>query len=118
MKCFEGITVGDIGPKFGINSNDNGFLRFNGVRIPRRSMLMRHAKVLPNGEYVRPVRIKANYSTMMYVRSVMVMDQAIILAKACTVSIRYSCIRRQGEIRPGFGQSERLIYLFIQGRGG
>ena len=28
-----GITVGDIGPKFGYNGVDNGFLRFNYVCI-------------------------------------------------------------------------------------
>ena len=27
-----GITVGDIGPKMGMNSNDNGFLQLNHVR--------------------------------------------------------------------------------------
>jgi len=36
-----GITVGDIGPKFGYDTQDNGFLRFNNVRIPREQMLMR-----------------------------------------------------------------------------
>lgn len=43
---FSGITIGDIGPKLGINGNDNGFLIFNNYRIPRRHMLMRHAKVM------------------------------------------------------------------------
>ena len=28
-----GVTVGDIGPKFGYNGVDNGFLRFNYVCI-------------------------------------------------------------------------------------
>lgn len=39
-----GITVGDIGMKFGngaYNSMDNGVLRFDHVRIPRNQMLMR-----------------------------------------------------------------------------
>lgn len=39
-----GITVGDIGMKFGngaYNSMDNGVLRFDHVRIPRDQMLMR-----------------------------------------------------------------------------
>lgn len=39
-----GITVGDIGMKFGsgaYNSMDNGLLRFDNVRIPRDQMLMR-----------------------------------------------------------------------------
>jgi len=40
-----GITVGDIGMKFGnaaYNTMDNGVLRFDHVRIPRNQMLMRY----------------------------------------------------------------------------
>ncbi len=40
-----GIRVGDIGPKFGYNGVDNGFLSFNHVAVPRENMLMRFAKV-------------------------------------------------------------------------
>jgi acyl-CoA oxidase len=39
-----GVRVGDIGPKFGYNGVDNGFLSFNHVRVPREHMLMRFAK--------------------------------------------------------------------------
>lgn len=42
-----GIRVGDIGPKFGYNGVDNGFLSFNHVAVPRENMLMRFAKVCP-----------------------------------------------------------------------
>ena len=49
MKVFSvfltGITIGDIGPKFGYNSIDNGFLKFDCVRIPRKNMLMKYAEV-------------------------------------------------------------------------
>jgi acyl-CoA oxidase len=31
-----GVTTGDIGPKIGYNVMDNGFARFNQVKIPRR----------------------------------------------------------------------------------
>lgn len=46
-----GITVGDIGTKFGnggYNTMDNGVLRFDHVRIPRNQMLMRYVKKLRN----------------------------------------------------------------------
>ena len=43
-----GIRVGDIGPKFGYNGVDNGFLSFNHVAVPRENMLMRFAKVTTN----------------------------------------------------------------------
>ena len=42
---FSGITLGDIGPKLGYGMTDNGFASFDHVRIPRRNMLMKHAKV-------------------------------------------------------------------------
>ncbi len=40
-----GIKVGDIGPKFGYNGVDNGYLSFNHVRVPLDNMLMRFSKV-------------------------------------------------------------------------
>lgn len=40
-----GITVGDIGPKFGYEEMDNGYLRMNNYRIPRENMLMKYAQV-------------------------------------------------------------------------
>lgn len=39
------IKLGDIGPKLGLNSSDNGYLIFDNFRIPRGNMLMRHSKV-------------------------------------------------------------------------
>lgn len=44
-----GVTVGDIGMKFGsgaYNSMDNGVLRFDHVRIPRDHMLMRYVLLI------------------------------------------------------------------------
>jgi acyl-CoA oxidase len=60
-----GIIVGDIGPKYGFTSNDNGFLRLNNVRIPRRNMLMKHEKVHPCGRFEPPMHEKLSYTGMM-----------------------------------------------------
>lgn len=38
--------MGEIGPKLGLNSNDNGYLGFDQVRIPRDQLLMKHSQVL------------------------------------------------------------------------
>lgn len=46
LPFYLGIKLGDIGPKFGFKSNDNGFLALDHVRIPRDQMLMKHAKVI------------------------------------------------------------------------
>ena len=42
---YAGITVGDIGPKYGYFGMDNGFLSMNNVRIPRDQMLMKYSQV-------------------------------------------------------------------------
>ena len=42
-----GVTVGEIGPKLGMNATNNGFLAFKQVPIPRNQMLMKNAQVLP-----------------------------------------------------------------------
>jgi len=61
--------VGEIGPKFGYNVKDNGYLRFDKVRIPRENMLMRYAKVSKNGEFTKSMNEKIGYGTMMQVRT-------------------------------------------------
>jgi len=38
---LKGIIVGDIGPKYGFQGYDNGYLRMNNVSIPRENMLMK-----------------------------------------------------------------------------
>ena len=46
LSALPGITVGDIGNKFGFSANDNGFLKLDNVRIPRENMLMRYSQVM------------------------------------------------------------------------
>lgn len=62
---FPGITVGEIGPKHGYNVKDNGFMRFNNIRIPRENMLMRYAKVSKSGEFTKALNEKIGYATML-----------------------------------------------------
>ena len=92
---FLGIKVGEIGPKLGMNANDNGFLGFDHHRIPLENMLMKNSQVLPDGEYVKPHQEKLNYGTMVFVRVAVCMDAAAHLKKAVTIAIRYSAVRRQ-----------------------
>lgn len=57
-----GVTVGDIGPKFGFDEVDNGYLKLDNMRIPRENMLMKYAKVRRRG----PGRCHINHSTNPY----------------------------------------------------
>uniref|UniRef100_A0A8C3B3R2 Acyl-coenzyme A oxidase n=1 Tax=Cyclopterus lumpus TaxID=8103 RepID=A0A8C3B3R2_CYCLU len=105
-----GIVVGDIGPKFGFNEVDNGYLKLENVRIPRDNMLMKYAKVEPDGTYLKPPSAKLTYGTMVFIRSMIVGESARALSKSCTIAIRYSSVRHQSEIRPGDPEPQILDY--------
>ncbi|KAH0972023.1 hypothetical protein GBA52_024179 [Prunus armeniaca] len=94
-----GITVGDIGMKFGsgaFNSLDNGFVRFDHVHIPRNQMLMRVSQVTREGKYVHSnVPRQLVYGAMVYVRQMIVVDASIALSRAVCIAARYSAVRRQ-----------------------
>ncbi|ELW68301.1 Peroxisomal acyl-coenzyme A oxidase 1 [Tupaia chinensis] len=105
-----GITVGDIGPKFGYDEMDNGYLKMDNYRIPRENMLMKYAQVKPDGTYVNPVSNKLTYGTMVFVRSLLVGEAARSLSKACTIAIRYSAVRHQSEIKPGEPEPQILDF--------
>ena len=93
-----GIVVGEIGPKMGLKAADNGFLQLNQVRIPRDNMLMKNAQVEADGTFIEPKSDKLTYGTMVFVRVVVIDMVAFNVARAATIAVRYSCVRRQSEI--------------------
>ncbi|KAA0723829.1 Peroxisomal acyl-coenzyme A oxidase 1 [Triplophysa tibetana] len=105
-----GVVVGDIGPKFGFDEVDNGYLKLENVRIPRENMLMKYAKVELDGTYVKPPSDKLTYGTMVFIRSMIVGESAQALSKSCTIAIRYSSVRHQSELRPGEPEPQILDY--------
>ncbi|KAI9997197.1 hypothetical protein PInf_000633 [Phytophthora infestans] len=99
-----GVTLGDIGPKIGFNNVDNGYCTFSRVHIPRSNMGMRVAQVTREGKYV-----KNSDTRMSYVRS-----SGLALARACTITIRYSGVRRQGYDANNPNSNEELSVLDYQ----
>jgi acyl-CoA oxidase len=65
---MKGIQVGDIGPKLGYNSKDNGWLILDSYRIPRFNMLCRLAYIDKDGSFELRGNPKALYSTMVEIR--------------------------------------------------
>ncbi|KAG2207649.1 hypothetical protein INT46_005060 [Mucor plumbeus] len=91
-----GVTVGDIGPKFGFNTVDNGFIMFDHYRIPHVAFLAKYSQVKAgSGEYSKPPNAKLSYGTMVFVRANIVLGVRYALAKATTIAIRYSAVRQQ-----------------------
>lgn len=90
-----GIEVGDIGPKFGFEAKDNGYLLMNQVRIPRNNLLSRYFDVAKDGS----VEVKGNplvlYSIMMFTRLQVASSAILIMARATTIATRYALVRTQ-----------------------
>eukprot|EP01091_Cochliopodium_minus_P008486 TRINITY_DN1937_c0_g1_i3.p1 TRINITY_DN1937_c0_g1~~TRINITY_DN1937_c0_g1_i3.p1 ORF type:complete len:686 (-),score=130.72 TRINITY_DN1937_c0_g1_i3:399-2456(-) len=109
-KTLKGIECGDLGNKIGDHANDTGYMRLHNVEIPREFMLSKYQEITEEGEYkVSPERKKnekLHYATMMLTRSSMIMWAHGYLARACTIAIRYSCVRKQG-----FVDNEVTSYL-------
>jgi len=112
-----GITCGDIAPKFGFNMIDNGFLRLDHIRVPRDNLLMKNVMVLRDGTYIKAKHDKLAYGGMVFVRATMI-ERAVykLLAQAVTIAVRYSCVRRQSQLKPGQPEVKVLDFVTQQMR--
>lgn len=63
-KPLKGVTLGDIGSKYGYNTKDNGYLILDNVRIPHDHMLSKYFKVLPDGTIQKSGDDKIWHATM------------------------------------------------------
>lgn len=109
-----GIKIGEIGPKLGMKSVNNGYLGFDNVRIPRTNMLMRNAKVQPDGTYEKSPSSVLTYGTMVFVRVVILRDVSNYLSKAATIVTRYSAVRRQSPISPNEAEPQVIDHVTQQ----
>ncbi|MCJ1295159.1 fatty-acyl coenzyme A oxidase [Xylographa carneopallida] len=116
---LEGISVGDIGPKFGYNTMDNGFLLLNQVKIPHINMLAKFSGVDPkSNRYIRPASASLVYGTLTWVRSTIVLQSGGVLARGVTIATRYAAVRRQFQDRDAkeweTGENQVLNYTMVQ----
>ncbi|XP_055310444.1 probable peroxisomal acyl-coenzyme A oxidase 1 [Sitodiplosis mosellana] len=109
-----GIKIGEIGPKLGLKSVNNGYLGFDNVRIPRKNMLMKNAQVKRDGTFVKSPSSVLTYGTMMFVRVVILRDVSNYLSKAVTIATRYSAVRRQSPIDPNEAEPQVIDHVTQQ----
>ncbi len=57
MQPLTGVTINDMGVKFGLNGVDNAALKFKSVRIPRENMMNKYADVDPDGNFQSDVKL-------------------------------------------------------------
>jgi acyl-CoA oxidase len=95
-----GVIVGDQGAKGGLLGIDNGTLRFERVRVPRRMLLDRYGGVDERGVYSSPLanankRFFAILSTLVRGRVCVAAAGGIAARRGLSIATRYALQRRQ-----------------------
>ena len=93
-KHLPGVKTGDIGPKLGWGSSDNGWGIFNQVRIPRTNMLSRFSEVDKDGNFNVTGDLRVLYSIMVNIRSSIIYAAGKELIRGLKIAVRYSVCRR------------------------
>lgn len=73
---------------------------FDNHRVPHSAMLSRYSRVNPDtSEYTKPDNPAVVYGSLTFVRAQIIMHARLIMARAVTIAVRYSCVRRQFQDR-------------------
>ncbi len=119
-KPAPGVSLGDCGPKLGLNGVDNGWIRFAGVRVPRAALLDRFARVDEAGGYDSSIpsatrRFFTMLSTLVGGRISIAGASVSVAKSALAIALRYGSRRRQFG-RPGEIEVPVLDYATHQRR--
>jgi acyl-CoA oxidase len=102
-----GVCIGDTGPKAGLHGVDNGWLRFENVRIPRENLLDRFGTVTPDGVYQGAV----GDPTELVMRSMSGGRVAMALASLSAAKTGLTIAIRHGSQRRQFGGGKQRVLL-------
>lgn len=109
FRHLKGVKTGDLGPKFGYPTKDNGWARFDQVRIPRTNLLMGFIEVTKDGQVVPKGDLRVLYTTMMYIRMLLIKDMGVFVMPSVLVGLRYGVIRRQFKTYHGKKEERKLM---------
>ena len=87
--------MGDIGPKFGFHTKDNGYLIMKSIVIPKSNMLRKFVSVSKTGRIKKKGDPKVSYATMMIIRQILACWMPRLYAKVIIIATRYSLFRTQ-----------------------
>ena len=99
-----GIEVGEIGPKYGFVTKDNGFLMMKNIRIPRKNMLRKYVTLHKDGNIEIKGNPKIGYATMMLIRKMIACSYYKMLGQAAIIAGKYSLLRVQFKDEHGIEQ--------------
>ena len=108
-KHLKGVSTGDLGPKFGYIAKDNGWARFDQVRIPRTNLLMGFVEVSKEGKFSTKGDLRVLYSTMMFIRMLLIKEFGLSAMPSVLFATRYGVLRRQFKSYHGKKEERKLM---------
>lgn len=95
-----GITLGDCGPKLGMNGIDNGWAIFKSVEIPYFYLLDKYSQINENGEFVSSIKKKTKRFALQLAalsggRLLVSNTSSQLVLNSLGMAIRYLTIRKQ-----------------------
>jgi acyl-CoA oxidase len=96
-RFLPGINGGDIGPKLGFSSVDNGYLKFKHFRQPRDSLLAKYVQITDDGTFQTiggKNSTKIAFGSMLNTRISLIFMAPYYLSRQATIATRYSFLRR------------------------
>lgn len=106
---MNGIEVGEIGPKAGYTTKDNGYLAFTNYRVPRSSILSRYINVNPDGMIAIEGNPKVAYATMLLIRVTLLRFSYMASTLGLYYTMNYTLFRTQFQSLSNSREERRLI---------
>lgn len=94
-KLLPGVESGDIGPKIGYNSKDNGWVAFKNYKVPRITLLAKYIQISREGDVTKSGNDRVKYTGMMMARTLLLMSSYYNMLRCTTILTRYSVLRKQ-----------------------
>lgn len=106
---MSGIELGDIGPKYGFQAKDNGYMIFNNFKLAKDALLSKYITITADGDLQPKGDPRVAYSTMMLIRIQLVEGAPAYIFKPLMIALRYAYIRRQFRTIPGSNEERRIL---------
>ena len=119
-ELVRGLTVGDCGPKLGMNGVDNGWAVFRRVKIPYDNLLDKYSQIDINGNFVSKIKKKTTrfalqLSALSSGRLMVAMTSIGTILCASGITTRYLCVRKQFGSKK-YKENTLLTYPSVQNK--
>jgi acyl-CoA oxidase len=114
-KAVHGAFIGEVGPKMGLTSSDQGFARYEFLTLPKTALLNRFSNIDNFGNYSSRFDSKEVITITNLIARVKILSNFwAFLAPSLSISLKYSVFRRQFPDPEKPNQEVRLIDYQIQ----